>query len=41
MRKALFLAGTPDVERDIRDVVHFGSTVPFPVFRFSLGYHFG
>jgi hypothetical protein len=32
---------TPDVEQDIRDIVHFGSTVPLPVFRFSLGYHFG
>ena len=30
-----------DVEQDIRNVVHFGSTVPLPVFRFSLGYHFG
>jgi hypothetical protein len=32
---------TPDVEQDIRDIVHFGSTVPLPVIRFSLGYHFG
>ena len=32
---------SPDVEQDIRAVVHFGSTVPLPVFRFSLGYHFG
>jgi len=31
----------PDVEQDVRDVVHFGSTVPLPVIRFSLGYHFG
>jgi hypothetical protein len=30
-----------DVEQDIRNIVHFGSTVPLPVFRFSLGYHFG
>lgn len=30
-----------DVEQDIRDIVHFGSTVPLPVLRFSLGYHFG
>ena len=30
-----------DVEQDIRDIVHFGSTVPLPVFRFSVGYHFG
>ena len=32
---------SPDVEQDIRDIVHFGSTVPLPVIRFSLGYHFG
>ena len=32
---------TPDVAQDIRDIVHFGSTVPLPVIRFSLGYHFG
>jgi hypothetical protein len=32
---------TSDVEQDIRDIVHFGSTVPLPVIRFSLGYHFG
>ena len=32
---------SPDVEQDIRDIVHFGSTVPLPVFRFSIGYHFG
>jgi hypothetical protein len=31
----------PDVEQDVRDIVHFGSTVPLPVIRFSLGYHFG
>jgi len=31
----------PDVEQDVRDIVHFGSTVPLPVFRFTLGYHFG
>ena len=31
----------PDVEQDVRDVVHFGSTVPLPVIRFSLGYHCG
>ena len=31
----------PDVEQDARDVIHFGSTVPLPVIRFSLGYHFG
>jgi hypothetical protein len=32
---------SPDVAQDIRDIVHFGSKVPLPVFRFSLGYHFG
>jgi len=32
---------SPDAEQDIRDIVHFGSTVPLPVFRFSIGYHFG
>jgi hypothetical protein len=31
----------PDVEQDVRDIVHFGSTVPLPDFRFSIGYHFG
>src|SRR5262245_405433 len=31
----------PDVAQDVRDIVHFGSTVPLPVFRFTLGYHFG
>jgi len=30
-----------DVAQDVRDIVHFGSTVPLPVFRFSIGYHFG
>jgi hypothetical protein len=30
-----------DLEQDIHDIVHFGSTVPLPVIRFSLGYHFG
>jgi hypothetical protein len=32
---------SPDVEQDVRDIVHFGSTVPLPIFRFSIGYHFG
>jgi len=32
---------SPDVEQDVRDIVHFGSTVPLPVIRFSIGYHFG
>ena len=32
---------SPDVEQDVRDIVHFGSTVPLPVLRFSIGYHFG
>jgi hypothetical protein len=30
-----------DVTQDIQDIVHFGSTVPLPIIRFSLGYHFG
>jgi hypothetical protein len=32
---------SPDVEQDVRDIVHFGSTMPLPVLRFSIGYHFG
>jgi hypothetical protein len=34
--------GVPgDVEQDVRDIVHFGSTVPLPSINFKIGYHFG
>ncbi len=31
----------PDAEQDARDLIHFGASVPLPVIRFSIGYHFG
>jgi hypothetical protein len=34
--------GTPaDVEQDVRDLIHFGASVPLPVLSFRIGYHFG
>ena len=31
----------PDVEHDVRDLIHFGAEVPLPVLSFRIGYHFG
>ena len=31
----------PDVERDVRNLIHFGAEVPLPVLSFRIGYHFG
>ena len=37
-----FPPGTsPDVEQEVNDLIHWGATVPLPVFNFRIGYHFG
>jgi len=41
-KDTLFPSGTgTQAEQDARDLIHWGAEVPLPVFRFSIGYHFG